>query len=149
MVFCLTDTHRQGEFQHAFWNFWELLLGKMDKIEASCQEDNKTWHDRVVGLQTWLIPNESWLAGGMTVKVMTTAVSLRQQHEFYKVREKEKLRSLWSEIDSSGWSPFFEKKIYPFFEKRFKPQVEVSWAQVKDQKSLQALQQSHIRWAWK
>lgn len=40
------------------------------------------------GMTGWLaceldcmIPNESWLVGGMTVKVMTTAVSLRQQNE--------------------------------------------------------------------
>lgn len=38
------------------------------------------------------------------------------------VREKDKLRSVWSEIGSSG--SFIWKEIYPFFETRFKPQVE-------------------------
>jgi len=28
-----------------------------------------------------MILNESWLVGGMTIKVMTTSVSLRQQNE--------------------------------------------------------------------
>lgn len=44
---------------------------------------------------------------------MTTAVSLKQQkwieHEFYMVRLTKKLQSVWSEIDNSGESPFFEK----------------------------------------
>ena len=53
------------------------------------------------------------------------------------VREKTKLQTVWSETDSAGWRPFFEKEIYPFFEKGFKPQVEVKWVQVKGQKSLQ------------
>lgn len=52
MVFCLTGTHRQGEFQQGLRNFWELLLGKMDKTEASCQEDKKIWHNSVAGMQT-------------------------------------------------------------------------------------------------
>lgn len=63
MVFCLTGTHRQGEFQQGLRNFWELLLGKMDKTEASCQEDKKIWHNSVAGMQTWLYNSKWELAG--------------------------------------------------------------------------------------
>ena len=63
MMSCLLDTHRQGEFQQALWDFWELLPGKMAKIKTTGQEDNKTWQDRVAGMQTWLYDSEWELAG--------------------------------------------------------------------------------------
>lgn len=93
MMFCLTGTHRQGEFQQALWNFWELLLAKMDKIQASCQEDNKTWHDRVAGMQTWLYDSKWELAGWRQNCRSRDNCSKHKAtkwiwHGFYMVREK-------------------------------------------------------------